>query len=256
MLNIYSVSTIYEAVDRVIHCLATETRHSTMHNPNVRVDFSLGCFAMSRVMILGQVDDVYRPAVVMLAPIHLHHSGNMTTVVGVAYSVVYVDVLFSRSVAPYLEGIWVKLESRNDVASVNQDEETQHEVYMYRIERSDATFVEGAKEAESRSRRNHRYDVTLDTLGPNHGYAIKIYASREYDKQYETNGPLYSSLFTAATVLITSLMFFWYDYSVTRSQLQKELVMETRRLFVRYMDAHIYIYSNSVFVFLLSWIIS
>jgi signal transduction histidine kinase len=72
-------------------------------------------------------------------------------------------------------------------------------------------------------------------------YSINIYPTQTFSDQFHTNYPYYVMCFAVLVVLFTSSIFLLYDYMMTRSATERELVMEieTKRLFVRYISHEI-----------------
>jgi hypothetical protein len=91
----------------------------------------------------------------------------------------------------------------------------------------------------SHSHRKRSFALTA-FAGPVN-YSINIYPTKTFTDQFHTNFPYYVMCIAVLVVLFTSSIFLLYDYMMTRSATERELVMEieTKRLFVRYISHEI-----------------
>ncbi|KAJ1401114.1 hypothetical protein B484DRAFT_405826, partial [Ochromonadaceae sp. CCMP2298] len=87
---------------------------------------------------------------------------------------------------------------------------------------------------------NKRSFILRDFAGPV-VYYINIYPTKAFSDQFHTNFPYYVMCIAVFVVLFTSSIFLLYDFMMTRSATERELVMEieTKRLFVRYISHEI-----------------
>lgn len=77
-------------------------------------------------------------------------------------------------------------------------------------------------------------------------YAISLAKTSEFVSQYRTWGPLIACILSVSISLFTSFIFTLYDMVMNRQSREKDIIMETKRLFVRYISHEIRTPLNTV----------
>ena len=219
MLNIYSQESTYNGVDRSLNC---SLESIPANNSACR------CYSISDVMWLIQDGGLFRPAAAIYYPLLPENEDHNSEVTGIGYVLFNWDALLSNSIPRYINGLEVVLQHGGG------------EMYTYKLEDEVASFKGVGKQfTDSRlSSRGKKLDVTiLDEF--EWPYVLMLVPTHEYDMQYRTNGPIFACLFSVFIVMLTSGLFFLYDHMITRGAREKELVINTRRLFVRYEHSHV-----------------
>ena len=215
MLNIYSQNASFAGIDRALDCAASAITGGNMSLLST-------CYDISNVMWLIQDDAVFRPAATIYYPLLPEREDSQSEVTGIGYVLFNWDALFSDSIPRYIKGLEIVLSHCDE------------EVYTYALETDDAIFKGSGQEHTdgNMASRGKKVDVSIMEEF-NWPYTITLVPSREYDGQYRSKSPFYASMFSVIIVMITSGLFFFYDHLITRGAREKELVINTRRLFVR-----------------------
>jgi signal transduction histidine kinase len=161
---------------------------------------------------------------------------NKTFVPAAAEFVQSWDTFISQILPDYVSGVDCVLSSGNS------------KFYTYRIADCQATFVgEGDLHDPSFHAHEKTFSVT-NLLQSDVAYSISVYPTNEFFNQFHTNTPVYASLISVAVVVLTSLIFFLYDWRISRDAREKDIIMNTKRLFVRYISHEIRTPLNTVHV--------
>jgi hypothetical protein len=213
MLNIYSQESSFGAIDKVIDCavLAMSKNLSTST-----------CYEISDIMWLVQDDAEFRPAGTIYYPLLPEQEDSASGVTGICYVLFNWDTIFKNSIPGYIEGLEVVLIHGED------------EIYTYEFEPHGAIFHGFGQENADGRLYSHGKKVDISIMNEfEWPYTVILVPTLEYERQYRTNSRVYASVFSVGIVMITSALFFLYDYFITRGAREKELVINTRRLFVR-----------------------
>jgi signal transduction histidine kinase len=79
-------------------------------------------------------------------------------------------------------------------------------------------------------------------------YSVSVYPTDEFSAQFHTMGPIYAGVGAGCIIIITSLIFLLYDYFMNRNAIEKELINNTKRLFVRFISHEIRTPMNTVYL--------
>ena len=77
-------------------------------------------------------------------------------------------------------------------------------------------------------------------------YTLTFYPRREFFEAYETNNPLYTTIGAVCIIVFCALLFFTYDIATSRESLRKEVLLDTKRRFVRFISHEIRTPLNTV----------
>lgn len=211
MLDIYSQTTNFGAIDMTLECVSSVIANNSS-------DFTT-CFRVSDIMWLIQ-DQTFRPAGANYYPIWPEGEQSPLSVTGIAYTLFHWDTLFSRSIPKYIKGLEIVLKHKDKG------------VYTFKLDGREAIY-KGFGPEFTDDNCESRGDVIEIVSMYNWPYTIILVPTGEYDQQFKTKGPIYASVFSVCIVMLTSALFFLYDRLITRGAREKELVINTRRLFVR-----------------------
>jgi len=75
---------------------------------------------------------------------------------------------------------------------------------------------------------------------------ITFYPRDSFIDDYETDNPLYVSIGSVLLILLCSLVFVIYDFAVSRKSFRQEIVLDTKRRFVRYISHEVRTPLNTV----------
>jgi signal transduction histidine kinase/ActR/RegA family two-component response regulator len=70
-------------------------------------------------------------------------------------------------------------------------------------------------------------------------YTVTLYPTKTWMEIYINNVPLVACLVMVGLVVFTSLLFYFYDFLMNREAVHKDLVMQTKRQYVRYISHEI-----------------
>ena len=217
MFNLYSEQRRINAIDDMIDCFHISDDPSQ-------------CSSITDVIYLVQ-DDEFRPAVLIIHPIAPKYSPE--SLKGVAYTVHHWDTIISYALPSYVSGLDVVLSVENGPA------------YTYRINNGGAIFQGIGDMHDSKySSDKRRFDIPYFTGSVD--YSITLYPTDDYVAEFETDLPLYACVLSVGVVVLTSLIFVVYDIFVNRQKYEKELIINTKRLFVRFISHEIRTPMNTV----------
>jgi hypothetical protein len=96
-----------------------------------------------------------------------------------------------------------------------------------------------------------KYAQEIDLLGQSDvssfaTYKLTFYPRRPFFKVYETDAPLVTSVGGAGIILLCSLVFLAYDLATSHESTRKEVVLDTKRRFVRFISHEIRTPLNTV----------
>jgi hypothetical protein len=225
LFNLYSQEKRIDAIDDMIDCFHSGVDRRT-------------CSAITDVIWLVQ-DPEFRPAVLVVHPIAPKH--NPHNISALVYTVHNWDTIISYSVPSYVTGLDAVLTVAGGVQ------------YTYSIDRGRATLKGkgvgyehglGDKHEKKYSKDKRSFDVPF--FKGSVDYSIALYPTDRYVAQFRSELPLYACIISVAVILLTSLIFFVYDFFVNRQKYEKELIINTKRLFVRFISHEIRTPMNTV----------
>ncbi|KAJ1423896.1 hypothetical protein B484DRAFT_432534 [Ochromonadaceae sp. CCMP2298] len=208
MYNLYSEPVRVSALDHMIDCFNAGGKD---------------CTSITDILHLVQ-DPEFRPAVLIYHPVTPYHDKG--TLTGLTAIVQNWDTMFEGVLPDIVKGIHIELSGGA-------------EMHTFQMINGVAVYQGSHVNHESHSSKKRSFALTA-FAGPVN-YSINIYPTQTFSDQFHTNYPYYVMCFAVLVVLFTSSIFLLYDYMMTRSATERELVMEieTKRLFVRYISHEI-----------------
>jgi hypothetical protein len=96
-----------------------------------------------------------------------------------------------------------------------------------------------------------KYEETIDLLlasgsVSNVGYKVSYYPTKKFFSEYESNNPVNVTIALLSIMMLCALLFAAYDIAISRESLRKELVLDTKRRFVRFISHEIRTPLNTV----------
>ena len=216
MFNLYSQEKRINAIDFMIDCFATKKSLTA-------------CTSITDIIHLVQ-DDSFRPAVLIIHPLVPQY--NSTELVGLTYTVHNWDTILSRSLHDYVFGITAVLHASDTD-------------YSFRITDGEATFV-GLGDLHESDHSDRGKHFSFDDFEGSVLYSVSVYPTDAYLAQFHTLGPVYASVMAVSIIFFTSLIFLLYDHFMNRNAIERELVVNTKRLFVRFISHEIRTPMNTV----------
>lgn len=89
------------------------------------------------------------------------------------------------------------------------------------------------------SHKKRTFAITPDGIGSTTSYTISFYPTREFKQLYANDAPVIVSVGAIAIILFTSIIFLLYDFSVKQEVIEKQLVLDSKRIFVRFISHEI-----------------
>lgn len=206
MFNLYSETKRSLAIDSVIDCCLAG---------------GSDCTAITDIVSLVQ-DATFRPANLVIQPIRVNSQGMPVALTSLVHNW---DTILSQSVANSVSGIHVVLDNGQDS-------------YTFLYEKGVAKFVLDGDGHDSKY-NSQRHSFVATTFQGAKTFTVTLYPTDEWVEVYETQVPLAVCAVTVGIIVFTSLIFFFYDYLMNRQALEKELVLNTKRQFVRYVSHEI-----------------
>ncbi|CAM9153029.1 unnamed protein product, partial [Ectocarpus fasciculatus] len=209
MFNLYSQAYRISAIDFMINCFNSGRRDEQ-------------CVSITDVIHLVQ-DPEFRPAVLVIHPISAN--SDFDTLVGLDYGVLNWDTVLSNAIPEFVGGIEVVLSG-----GVVE--------YTFRIREGQASLKSTGDSHDSKYDGSKR-KFTIPFFAGSVVYSLTVYQTDEFFDRFHTDLPVYALLIALAIVILTSAIFFVYDYKMKREAIEREVVMNTKRLFVRFISHEI-----------------
>lgn len=209
MFNLYSEEFRISAIDFMINCFLAGGRHDE-------------CVSITDIIHLVQ-DPLFRPAVLILYPIAANLDPDK--LVGLDYAVLNWDSILSNILPEFVNGILVVLSGGKTT-------------YTFRISHGQALLL-GSGDLHERRYADHKVTFHIPNFAGSVVYTLTIYQSEEYVERFQTMLPIYALLIAIGIVILTSTIFLVYDYKMKREARELEVVMNTKRLFVRFISHEI-----------------
>eukprot|EP01039_Chlorochromonas_danica_P003516 gene3516-3852_t len=216
MFNLYSEVNRIGAMDYSISCA---------ENVNTTADSLERCLAISGVVVLVQDRPTFRPSSLVTLPVRL--SDNAT--VAIAYTAHNWDTVFSYAVNERVTGLYVIL------THVTSEGEEQ---YTFMLRNGRVSFVSKG-DVHDRKFDGRRYSYLLTPMSSYNAYYVHIYPSDEWVDVYVNDLPALVCGVVVGIIVFTALIFLLYDFFMNRAAREQELVLETKRQFVRYISHEI-----------------
>lgn len=81
--------------------------------------------------------------------------------------------------------------------------------------------------------------VLIESVGNTSAYYIQFYPTKAYYKQYTNQTPYIVSFGAVAIIVFTSIVFLLYDFVVKQEVIQRQLILDSKRVFVRFISHEI-----------------
>ena len=208
MFNIYSEQYRVTSIDHSIDCI--------VNNPQD------DCTSITDIIHLVQ-DPIFRPAGLITLAFKLNESD--TDVRGVVYTAINWDTVLStdRVDSNYASDV-------DAVLSTGEDE------YTFHYQDGQAIF-RGTGDQHDSEYSNRRHTTTFTQLGST-TFSVSFYPTKGWvDKHRNSAGPLAVILITIGVMFLMSTVL--YDHLINRENEENDLVMDTKRQFVRYISHEI-----------------
>jgi signal transduction histidine kinase len=206
MFNLYSQEARISAIDFMMDCFNAGGRGED-------------CISITDVIHLVQ-DPVFRPAVLVIHPVTAFNDPDK--LVGLDYGVVNWDTVFSSVLPDFVDGIGVVLRGGEEDYTF----EIKHGITRFKS-RSDT-------HDDSYDSTEHHFAIPYFT-GPIK-YTVSIYKTDAFVDAYHSNLPIYACIMILVLMLVISGFLVTYDRSIQKAVKERDLVMDTKRLFVRFIS--------------------
>ncbi|CAE7274942.1 tcsA [Symbiodinium microadriaticum] len=217
MFNLYSEQKRINAIDDMIDCF-----HASTHRRD--------CSAITDIVHLVQ-DPEFRPAVLVVHPLAPRYAPQ--SLKGLVYTVHNWDTIISYALPSYVSGLDVVLSVTGGLD------------YTYRINEGRAIFL-GVGDKHDKKYSGDKVKVIIPYFQGSVDYTLKLYPTDHYVAKFKTDLPLYACILSVAVIVLTSLIFVVYDFFVNRQKYERELIINTKRLFVRFISHEIRTPMNTV----------
>jgi signal transduction histidine kinase/CheY-like chemotaxis protein len=210
MYNTYSQSSRVKAIDYSMDCIQQGGKSTG------------NCNSITDIIYLVQDQDVIRPSSLAIVPIT---AKNSSQVLGIISAVFQWDRVLNLAVNEKVDGIMAVLSDGSISHSFIYDGgqvtwETYGDVHDSKYNGQRVSFAVAPFE------------------GPTQ-YTITLYPTEKWMNHYNDEVPLVASLVMVGLIAFTSLVFCIYDFVINREAVHKDLVMQTKRQYVRYISHEI-----------------
>jgi hypothetical protein len=160
---------------------------------------------------------------------------NQGVFVGALAGLVNWEIMLESTVPTYIEGI-------DCVVSAGDS------VFTYFIEEGNARFGGlGDQHDKDYAQYARRVDLLDETdVGSFTPYHLTYYPRRAFFRSYETSAPLFTTIGAVAIIVFCCVVFVAYDTMLQRESTRKEVVLDTKRRFVRFISHEIRTPLNTV----------
>ena len=110
--------------------------------------------------------------------------------------------------------------------------------YSYLYKKGKVEYIM-AKDIHDSAYDDQRVSFASTPFGGSTQYTISLYPTKEWMDLYHDDVPLVACLVMVGLVVFTSVIFCVYDYLMNREVVHKDLVMQTKRQYVRYISHEI-----------------
>lgn len=215
---LYNLASEYyrvEAIEDALRCYQNKSENS-------------GCGRITDVIFPELSTTIVAPVALIMYPIEIENE-----IPAIAFSSHLWGNVIEYSVPSYVDGLDIVIRSSDTI-------------FTY-------TFEEGsAGQAKHGDQHDSDYDYTkyffvADIVGPaGLYYTVSIYASSSFFNDFRDNRAIYASIIGVAISVITSFLFFVYDFFLSRSARENAVILATKRAFVRYISHEIRTPLNTV----------
>lgn len=209
MLNHYYHPNRIASIDLLIDCFL-------QNNGTANSD----CVTVTDVIQLV-VDPQFRPSLVMFIPVAAQDSTD--TIVGMTYGTMNWDSALSNAVPEYVDGVVVVLSG----GEFDHTFEIQNGIAL----------ISGAEDTHDFSYNDNAIHFDIPLFAGSINYKVSIYSSREFSKQHRTLLPVFVVVVTLG--VISMMAFLLNNLRLKRHGEQRDLVENTKRLFVRFISHEI-----------------
>ena len=209
LYNLYSNPSRASAIDYAYNCVNIQHRQPS------------NCSANSGIINLVQDYPELRPSTLTSLPIVPMDSPN---VVGIVYAVQHWDTVLNLGYNDKVDGVMV----------VISDSIITHS-FMYK--KGQAIHISD-NDAHDESYNDQEVSFLAIDHGP-HQYTVKLYPTQEWMDQYIDEWPIIFCVVMVALVAFTASVFCFYDFIVNRDAVHQDLIMQTKRQYVRYISHEI-----------------
>jgi signal transduction histidine kinase/ActR/RegA family two-component response regulator len=211
MFNTYSQHSRVDAIDYSFDCV--QEQHKA----------PVDCTAITNIIFLIQDDGQHqRPASLTLLPISPKDS---SSVVGIIAAVHNWDTVLNLASNEKVDGIMAVL---SDGISAHS--------YIY--DNGQVSYI-AAADVHSSKYESQKVSFTATPFGGPTRYTVALYPTEQWMNHYLDDWPLIACLTMVGLVMFTSFVFYLYDYLMNREAVHKDLVMQTKRQYVRYISHEI-----------------
>lgn len=221
LLNIHFEKTRGRLIDHMIDC-ASSRREIAESNPNSTQYLLKECVSITDIITL--VDEP-GPGAIILQPIYPHNNDTVLTGL-IATSIVWKETL-QNVFSEQTSGVFCVLK-------------TETLVYTYYIQKGVPVLL-GSGDLHDRKFdefQKHKMRLTGDRLFSQESgvYTLQLYPSTEFFDLYSTSNPMIATIGAVCIIIVMSLVFLLYDYSVRREFNSKQLLLDAKRRYMRYIS--------------------
>lgn len=216
MFNVYSETLRVRAIDNLLRCV---------HESGSHID----CAAITGIIDLIQMDG-YSPAALVFSPITPYH--NESTVVALVVAVFNWENMLNDK----------KSSLSNVVVILNYLDVS----YTFCIMSGIATLL-GRGDLHDQAFNEYREEFKVDSFpATDESYVIQVYPTAAYTDSNRSDAPVYGSVLVVSLIVFTSAFVYLYDRVINKITRERQIVLETKRMFVRYISHEIRTPLNTV----------
>ena len=203
----------------------SETVRAASINYVLDCSYSTGgsCGSITDFIQLVQDGPTKRPAALLNYPVRALNQPEV--IVGMMASVINWDTTLSNSLPSYVDGLVVVLDSGT-------------QIYTYIIS-GEVAKLQGVGDLHDSKYSSYARTFIATPFAGAVVYTITTYPSTTFANQYHTNIPMIACIAVVCVLLFIAMIFFWYDFYVSRQATEKESIIASRRQFVNFISHEI-----------------
>jgi hypothetical protein len=223
LYNLHSEPSRGHAIDHILHC----------NNQSYGSNQSHPCQQSSMTQIIQSIlDSKQIRTTAIYSPIYPQY--NQTDMVGISFTYVYWDQVMNISVSSSFPEIVVVVQS--NTSEISYSSTTSSISYSYK-QGQVINLGDGDQHTSTDSNMKQSKLFTSNSVDPTSAqYSFVIYPAPTFCDYYRSSGPTLVLVGLLCMMAITAILFGMYDYFMKSESLLRKFLLESKRLFVRFIS--------------------
>ncbi|KAJ1440869.1 hypothetical protein B484DRAFT_465897 [Ochromonadaceae sp. CCMP2298] len=203
--------------------------------------------AMEKVVV-NAVTDYEAPALVVITPISIVGDDGATKAVGIAYASLDWSTLLADTVPSFVGELDIVVEAEGATGG-------EKVLFTFVFKKGDHGLALALWQGNgdlhdprysSKRKTGLLYQPSLVGIAESSQYTISFYPRKAFYDEYQSNNPIYFCIGGVSLIALVSLIFLLYDFAVSRQSEEQQVVLDTKRRYVRFISHEIRTPLNTV----------